>query len=111
MVLTFSLISSVLVIVVGSVEYNSINKGYTFNSTCQNSFECRGKLICLELTCRCSVELIWNGTNCIMRKQANELCNTSEECQSSLLCHRQICQCISSDYWNGTTCKLSKIQL
>ncbi|XP_076114480.1 uncharacterized protein LOC143082604 isoform X2 [Mytilus galloprovincialis] len=108
MVSTFSLISSVLAIVVGSVEYNSINKGYTFNSTCRNSFECRGKLICLEDTCRCSVELIWNGTNCIMRQMAGMQCTSQIECQDDLHCVEETCSCHETHFLKDKQCIIKK---
>ncbi|CAC5384512.1 Tenascin-R,Angiopoietin-related protein 2,Fibrinogen C domain-containing protein 1,Microfibril-associated glycoprotein 4 [Mytilus coruscus] len=81
---------------------------YTINSTCRNSLECSGKLLCLDGNCQCVADLTWNGTNCITRKAAKQECSKTEDCQPSLSCFRQICQCPSSDFWNGSICTLRK---
>ncbi|XP_076114482.1 low-density lipoprotein receptor-like isoform X1 [Mytilus galloprovincialis] len=80
------------------------DKKLTINSTCENTNECSGKLLCIDGICQCCKQFVWNGTICVKKKEMGKTCTDSVECQDDLNCINSICSCIRSTYWNGIRC-------
>lgn len=76
----------------------------TMNSTCQNTYECSGKLLCIDGICQCCEQFVWNGINCVKKKEMGKACTDSVECQDNLECINSRCSCNRSTYWNGINC-------
>ncbi|CAG2209474.1 unnamed protein product [Mytilus edulis] len=82
--------------------------GLTINSSCENAYQCRGKLVCIDGQCKCSENYIWNGTRCIEEKTFNSKCKLTTECDTTLFCIYGTCQCAQMYYWNGHICVSKK---
>ncbi|VDH91613.1 Hypothetical predicted protein [Mytilus galloprovincialis] len=80
------------------------DKKLTINSTCENTNECSGKLLCIDGICQCCKQFVWNGTICVKKKEMGKTCTDSVECQDDLNCINSRCSCNRSTYWNGIRC-------
>ncbi|XP_052065219.1 low-density lipoprotein receptor-like [Mytilus californianus] len=76
----------------------------TIKSTCENTYECSGKLLCIDGICQCYEQFVWNRTNCVKKKEMSKVCTDSVECQDNLDCINSRCSCKRSTYWNGISC-------
>ncbi|XP_071123152.1 very low-density lipoprotein receptor-like [Mytilus edulis] len=80
------------------------DKKLTINSTCEHTYECSGKLLCIDGICQCCKQFVWNGTICVKKKEMGKACTDSVECQDDLNCINSRCSCNRSTYWNGIRC-------
>ncbi|XP_052063169.1 IgGFc-binding protein-like isoform X3 [Mytilus californianus] len=85
----------------------SSDKGQIINSSCETTYQCFGKLVCVNGQCQCCENHIWNGTDCINEKTFKSKCKHTTECGTTLFCIYGTCQCAQMHYWNRDTC-LSK---
>ncbi|VDI61563.1 Hypothetical predicted protein [Mytilus galloprovincialis] len=85
-------------------ESDQLKPEYTINSTCKNSLECSGKLLCLDGTCQCVADLTWNGTSCVTKKIFGMQCYSQTECQDDLFCVAGICSCPDTYFLDENKC-------
>ncbi|XP_063419028.1 low-density lipoprotein receptor-related protein 8-like isoform X2 [Mytilus trossulus] len=84
------------------------DKKLTINSTCENTNECSGKLLCIDGICQCCKQFAWNGTICVKKEEMGKVCTDSVKCQENLECISSRCSCNRSTYWNGIRCVRKK---